>query len=296
MKVHCIDLNFFQPKVIASYLIESPDGLILVDTGPSTVYENLVAGIKDLGHEPEDVKHILLTHIHLDHSGGAWQFANKGARVYVHERGAKHLIDPAKLVASAEMIFKDKMEELWGQIEPVNEIYVQIARDREIIDIGGLEITVLETPGHASHHNAYLVDNAVFAGDVAGVRIDGGPILVPTPPPDINLEAWQDSIAKIRSAGPDVLYLAHFGDCKDVNEHLDRLEDDLLEFTDWIGNRLKDGKTEDDIVPEYERYIVEHLSQGGADEINIKSYEYADFFWMNVWGMARYWKKFRFSS
>lgn len=293
MKVHVIDLNFFRPKVISSYLIENSSEPVLIETGPDTTFENLEKSLKDLGYSVEDIKNVFVTHIHLDHSGAAWHFAETGATIYVHPKGARHLIDPAKLIESARMIFKDRMEELWGEIQPVPEERIYIANDRETLKVGNLEIHTIETQGHASHHNAYVVDDVAFVGDVGGIRIDNGPVIPPTPPPDVNIEIWQESIQKLRELNPQVLYAAHFGGATDVKEHLEELESRLIESTEWVGKRLKEGRSEDDMIPEYEKKVREMLKNTRVNYENIESYNLADFFWMNVSGLVRYWKKYR---
>ena len=140
-----LDLNFFSPKVIASYLLESDEGPVLIETGPDTTFPTLKGLLKENGYEVEDVKHVFVTHIHLDHSGAAWHFAQNGSTIYVHPRGAKHLINPEKLLASAKMIYKDQMDELWGNTEPIDEDRVVPLEDGQTVNIGNLEINAVET-------------------------------------------------------------------------------------------------------------------------------------------------------
>lgn len=293
MKVHVIDLNFFRPKVISSYLIENNGEPVLIETGPDTTFGNLEKSLKDLGHSVEDIKNVFVTHIHLDHSGAAWRFAQAGATIYVHPKGAGHLIDPQKLVESARVLFKDQMDELWGEVKPIAEERIHVTNDRETVKVSDLEIHTIETQGHASHHNAYLVDDVAFVGDVGGIRIENGPVIPPTPPPDVNVEIWQGSINKLRELNPQVLYAGHFGGATDVREHLEELEGRLLASAEWVGERLKGGKSEDDMIAEYEKDIRNMLKNSGVTAENIESYNLADFFWMNVSGLVRYWKKFR---
>ncbi len=291
-----LDLNFFSPKVIASYLLQSAEGPVLIETGPDTTFSTLKSALNQRGYDVKDIRHVFVTHIHLDHSGAAWHFAQNGSKVYVHPRGAKHLVNPERLLASAEMIYKDKMKELWGTVEGMAEDRVIAVGDGDVLNIGGLRIHVLETPGHASHHNAYLSEGVVFCGDVGGIRIESEVILPPTPPPDVNLEQWFDSIEKIRKVSPDVLYPTHFGGYEDVKEHLERLEDNLKEFSDWVGERVKAGKSDEEIVPEFEAYTRKILSEHGVSKELERAYELADPFWMNVYGLTRYWRKFKLST
>lgn len=291
-----LDLNFFSPKVIASYLLESSEGPVLIETGPDTTYKTLISRLKENGYQPEDVKHVFVTHIHLDHSGAAWHFAKNGSTVYVHPRGSKHLIDPEKLLASAKMIYKDQMDELWGNVEGIDENRVVSLNDGEVVKIGDLSVKAIETPGHASHHNAYLVGDDLFCGDVAGNRIETEVILPPTPPPDINIEKWKESISRIREISPRAIYPTHFGRYTDVEAHLTRLENTLDSFTEWMGERVKAGKSDEEIVPEFESYTYDILNEHNISKELVRAYELSDPFWMNVYGLTRYWRKFRLSE
>jgi glyoxylase-like metal-dependent hydrolase (beta-lactamase superfamily II) len=293
MNIHTIDHYFFKDRVIASYLIENGGEPVLIETGPDTTFHKLERSLNERGYSIEDIRNVFVTHIHLDHSGSAWRFADAGAKIYAHPVGAPHLADPVKLIASAKRIYNDQMETLWGEIRPIAKEHIHEIRDRERIQIGSIGIEAIETPGHASHHHSYLVDDHLFTGDVAGIRIGNGPVLPPTPPPDINVELWLESIRKISILKPEALYLTHFGKSGNVENHLKELENRLLEVTEWTGERLKEGKTEDEMVTEMENMFTEILVKAGADKQLIEAYELADPFWMNVGGLVRYWKKFR---
>ncbi|MCL5021372.1 MAG: MBL fold metallo-hydrolase [Bacteroidetes bacterium] len=293
MKVHVIDLNFFTPGTIAAYLVEENSDLLLIETGPDSVFQNLVKSLKELGLAPRDIKHVFVTHIHLDHAGAAWHFAESGSKIYVHPNGARHLENPEKLLISAEKIYKDKMKYLWGSVKPIPGERIWPTSDGEEIWIGDINVKVVDTQGHASHHNTYLIQGNAFTGDVGGVRINRGPILPPTPPPDINIEVWLDSIRKIRLMNPDAIYPTHFGESNDVGSYLDELESRLLDWTEWIGKRLREGKNEEQITPEFEHYVVAALEQAGLTGEEIEAYRNADPFWMNVAGLVRYWRKHR---
>lgn len=293
MKLNIIDLNFFAPQVIASYLIETSEGPILIETGPDTTFATLKSGLKDSGYEISDVKHVFVTHIHLDHSGAAWHFAKEGSTIYVHERGAPHLVAPERLMNSAAMIYGDKMEELWGEVQGMDESLVKVVSDGEKVKIGDTEVGVFESIGHANHHNAYLIEGNLFTGDVAGCRIATGPVIPPTPPPDIHVERWHASIDKIKDINPDSLFLTHFGEYKEVNKHLDTLMNNLDEWSEWFGERVKAGKTEEEIIPEFEDYYKGFFNAVGASDKVYEQYEFADPYWMNVGGLIRYWKKYK---
>ncbi|MEW6143556.1 MAG: MBL fold metallo-hydrolase [Thermodesulfobacteriota bacterium] len=293
MKIHTIDHHFFKDRVIASFLIENGGGPVLIETGPDTTFHKLEKSLNDLGYYIKDIRNVFVTHIHLDHSGAAWRFADSGARIHVHPAGAPHLADPVKLVASARRIYNEQMETLWGEIRPIARDNIHEIRDGEKKKIGNISIEAVETLGHASHHHSYLVDDVLFTGDTAGIRIENGPVLPPTPPPDINIELWRESIRKIMNLKPQAMYLTHFGKSDDAERHLKELENRLLEVTEWTEERLKQGKTEEEMIIEMESMFREILVKAGADKELIEAYELADPFWMNVGGLVRYWKKFR---
>ena len=209
---------------------------VLIDPGPEVSSGAVFAALGE-----EAPRAVLLTHIHLDHAGATGAIVRRwpGVEVWVHERGAGHIIDPSKLVASATRIYGDDMARLWGEIVPVPPENVRILQGGE--QRGGWRVAY--TPGHAQHHVSYLHEDTgtVFAGDVAGVRIDGGPILPPTPPPDIDLEAWRASLDVIEAWGPECLAVTHFGIYADVDAHLGELREsirvlgDLARHTDTEG-------------------------------------------------------------
>lgn len=190
-------------------------GDVIVDPGPASSVEALLAALGDT--EP---RAILLTHIHLDHAGATGLLARRWPRteVWVHERGARHLADPSKLVASATRIYGDAMQRLWGEIVPVAPERLRILDGGERRD----GFTVAYTPGHAVHHVSYLHEDSGVAltGDVAGVRVGVGPVFPPTPPPDIDLEAWRASIDVLEAWAPTALAITHFGLHRGVGEHL----------------------------------------------------------------------------
>ena len=289
MRIHTLDLRFRRGGTIAAYLVESGSDLALIETGPDSCYPRLVAALAELGHEPADVKAVLVTHVHLDHAGSAWRFARTGATVHVHPRGAKHLADPAKLVASATRIYRDRMQELWGTLEPVPADRLRVTEDGGDVRVGSVGVRVLATPGHAVHHNVYLVEGNAFTGDVGGVAIGTGPVLPPTPPPDIDLPAWRTSLEKIREARPDAVYPTHFGRFGEVPAYLDQLGDELETWADWVHARMAEGKDEAAIVPEFVAWAEERLRAAGVGEAGIEAYRIALPLAMNVTGLVRYW-------
>jgi glyoxylase-like metal-dependent hydrolase (beta-lactamase superfamily II) len=195
-------------------------GDVLVDPGPGSCLPALLDALGD-----ERPRALLLTHIHLDHAGASGSLVRRWPEleVYVHERGAAHLVDPSRLLESARRLYGDDMDRLWGELVPVPESRLRILRGGEkLFGAGGFEVAY--TPGHASHHVSYLHDGTAFVGDVGGVRITSGSLTVPpTPPPDIDLDAWHESIERVAAWGPERLAMTHFGSSEDVDEQLNEL-------------------------------------------------------------------------
>lgn len=292
MAIHTIDLQFQgQRNTIAAFLVETADGPCLVETGPHATLPALMAGIQALGYQPEDVRHVLLTHIHLDHAGAAWAFAAQGATVYVHPEGYRHLLAPSKLLQSAKMIYREQMEALWGSLEPIPDSQLQTVAHGEAVHIGDKTFTAWHTPGHAVHHIAWQLDDSLFTGDVAGIRIHDGLVAPPCPPPDISIEHWQASLALIRALPLRQLYLTHFGRVSDKLPHLDELESRLLAWANWIRPHYEAGTPAEEIVPLFVKLVADELVASGLSESDILAYEHANPAWMSVAGLLRYWKK-----
>jgi len=296
--VYLIDaLHLGSPNVICIALVESgPNELVIVDSGPESDFEFVVEGIRKLGFQPEHVRHLLASHVHLDHTGGAWRWAEEfGTKIYVHPKGAPHLVDPSRLVASATRIYGDKMDPLWGTVGAIPEDRVIAVDDGAVLRFGSRQFRVLYTPGHAQHHNSYWLETeqTLFAGDVAGVLIHHGPAIPPFPPPDIHLESWKESLDKIRALKPISLHVTHFGRVDDPIRSLDALEKRLFGWADWMKQRLLEGKSETEIIPEFQKFTESELLSDGARQEDLSTYEHADPASMSVSGLIRYWRKFR---
>ncbi len=290
--IHALDLHFLgHEHTIASYLIATDEGPVLVETGPHSTIGFLEKGLAQHGYVLDDVKKVFLTHIHLDHAGAAWAFAKNGATIYVHPFGAKNMEDPSRLMESARRIYQDKMDELWGEMNaiPANQLY-EVA-DEEVFDLGNAKLKAWYTPGHAKHHIAWQLDNSLFTGDVAGVKIDKGIVVPPCPPPDINIEDWVASISLIRKINPSKLHLTHFDAITDVDDHLDSLESILWDWANWMKKPFEQGRAMEEVTPEFMKYVASQLSAGGLGEHEIQQYEAANPSWMSVAGLLRYWKK-----
>ncbi len=292
--IHVLDTRWQgREGVIAVFAVPHEEGVALVETGPEVAFPQAVAELEALGYAPQDVTDVFLTHIHLDHAGAAWRFAEAGARVHVHPRGAPHLAGPEKLVQSARRIYGERMKTLWGELRPVPEDRLRVAEDGARVAVGGRVFVAHATPGHAVHHHVWALEDAVFTGDVAGVRLGGGPVLPPCPPPDIQLEDWRASIEKLRALPADTLYLTHFGAYRDKGAMLEELEARLSDWGAWVRDRLKEGFSPEAMVPLFEAKVREELAAAGLDEEAIARYEAANPSAYSVFGLVRYWQKHR---
>lgn len=285
-----------EPQIIGSYLLVGENELAIIDPGPGSTLESLLSALREADFDPQDVTHILLTHIHLDHAGATGSLTRllPRARVYVHNLGAPHLIDPSRVVASAARIYGDRMKLLWGDIKATPAERIQRIGDGDMLNVAGRQLSVHYTPGHAIHHVSFFDTRTreFFAGDVAGVRLpDVDYVRPPTPPPDIDLEAWSKSIALIRQLRPAVLYLAHFGPTTDVERHLDRLEAALYKWGDFVLEAMRQGKSEAEIIVLLVEKTQPELEQVAQDAHAVQRYEIAANYAMSVQGYMRYWKR-----
>ena len=291
--IHVLDTNHLgRPGIISVTALETGEGLVIFDTGPESTFETIAAELRRLGTEPGEIRHVFLSHIHFDHAGAAWRFAELGATIYVHPRGAPHLIDPAKLVASATRLYGDQMERLWGRFAAIAPERIRILEDKAVIRVAPFDIRAVETPGHASHHHIYHWDDIVFGGDVAGVRLGEGTPVPPLVPPELDIEAWRQSIAEIRALNPGRLYLPHFGRVTgNIAAHLDALEERIVRWSIWFRDSLRAGEDETTMRPAFADYVASELREAGATESELADYEQADPSFMAVSAAIRYWRK-----
>jgi glyoxylase-like metal-dependent hydrolase (beta-lactamase superfamily II) len=297
--IHILDTRQLgHAGIVAATALETNDGITLFDTGPESTFQNVVDALRQHGFSPHDVRHVFLSHIHFDHAGAAWRFANgaspaRTATIYVHPRGAPHLVDPTKLIESATRIFGNDMERLWGKIAPVPAERVKILEDNEVVRVAPFEIRAIATPGHASHHHVYHWDDNVFGGDIAGVRIGNGPPIPPFVPPELQVESWRESIGKIRALNAANLYLPHFGRITGaVSDHLDTVDERVARWSEWLRERIRAGDDESKLRPDFAEYEHDELRQGGASEDDVQGYEAADPSDMAVGAAIRYWRKY----
>ena len=263
---HLIDVHFLgHPDYIGCYVLTSEAGVTLIDPGPTSTLVELRTGLDQLGIDVRDVRWLLLTHIHLDHAAASGSLVrlNPSMRVYVHSRGARHMIDPDRLIASATRLYGDQMDTMWGEFLPVPEANVVALDGGETLEIAGRWLQVAYTPGHASHHVSYFDDSTqhAYIGDTAGIRIDNRPRVMPvTPPPDIDLGAWPKSIEAIRSWNPSVLCPTHFGPAHPVDDHLDEHEARLRRWAAIVRADVDDSDSAGDAFSA-ERFDSEERSR-----------------------------------
>jgi glyoxylase-like metal-dependent hydrolase (beta-lactamase superfamily II) len=292
--IHCIDLNFLGKQgTIASYLIRHSHGAILIESGPDSTISALLSGITKIGLRLEDITDVFLSHIHLDHAGAAGWLSRQGIKIHVHPNGAPHLLEPGKLLASAERIYGDSMRPLWGDFLPVIPEQLVVVRDRESIEIGDLHIVALDTPGHADHHFVYILDDVCFSGDIGGIRLgQSSHIFLPTPPPEFNLEEWKRSIKIIAQTGVSKIAPTHFGIFGDAKTHLLAISRYLDDLDNWL-KRVMIRSHKNDLSSEYSRWLHERYKDEKMDEQLISDYEIVNPAFMSLSGLQRYWKKFR---
>lgn len=291
-----VDLMFRStPRIVATAVIQGPRGVALLDPGPTSTLPTLEAELDKSGITLRDVTDIVLTHIHLDHAGatGTLVRRNPALRVFVHERGAPHMVDPAKLLASAGRLYGDQMETLWGEVAPVPASALTSLAGGERIEAGGRRFEVAYTPGHASHHVSYFNDETglAFVGDTAGIkRTASGMVLAPTPPPDIDLEIWEVSLGKIEAWRPDTLFVTHFGPASPYAPHLHALREHLYFTADLVRESLQGEGTDADREAWFTERVRLELRRR-MNEADAHAYEVAGRFDLNWRGLARYLRK-----
>jgi glyoxylase-like metal-dependent hydrolase (beta-lactamase superfamily II) len=291
--VNVIDTYFQgQSGAIAVFLLETSIGPVIVETGPHSTIQELEKGLKKHGYVIQDIQHVFVTHIHLDHAGAAWVFANHGATIYVHPLGLPHLQNPEKLLSSAKRIYQDKMDSLWGDLQSIPENQLRAVRDNEKIIVGDVGLRARHTPGHAIHHISWEVKDIAFTGDVAGICItENGPVMPPCPPPDINIGDWMNSIALLKTKRYKKLYLTHFGEISKVKKHFIELEGRLLNWANWIKPYWEQGAPVAKVIPLFEAYVKKQLDIAAVSEADKRRYELANPADMSVAGLYRYWSK-----
>jgi len=292
-----VDLTFLgRAEIIATAILHGPAGVALIDPGPTTTLPTLTTALSRKGILFEDVRQILLTHIHLDHAGATGSILEKypHIEVAVHERGAPHLVDPSKLLSSAGRIYGQDMDRLWGDVKPAPGERLKVLEGGETLTVAGREVKVAYTPGHASHHVSFLdvASRVAFVGDTAGIRRGAGTYVMPaTPPPDIDIEAWHDSEKKILAWDPDTLFLTHFGPYQGVRQHMQGMFGNMAEWSRIVRRLLADASLTDE--DRQKRFTEEALLDmkrrvGEGDATDYTTAGGLNYSWQ---GLARYWRK-----
>ena len=262
--------------MIGSYLVDTDDGQAIFDCGPASALPALEEGLRGRGTGLGTVRHLLLSHIHLDHAGAAGAIVREHPHVQVHvsDVGAPHLVDPSRLEASARRLYGDAFDALWGELVPVPEENIRVVGDQVV------GLTCFPSPGHASHHVCFLdEDGTLYAGDAAGVRIAPSRIVTPpTPPPDVDVDAWDATLDELRRWAPTRLALVHFGVFDDVERHLDDLRRRLRRWERLIAA----GAGE----PEFLAEATAELAEAGEQTAEL--YERAMPLWQSYAGLKRY--------
>lgn len=282
-------------EAVAACLLQGDGELAVVDPGPASTLSTLGRKLGDRGIKIADLTAILLTHIHLDHAGatGTLVKENPRLRVYVHERGAPHMVQPARLLESATRLYGDEMQRLWGEFLAVPETNVTALSGGEMMKLAGRSIEVAYTPGHAWHHVSYFDQSTgvAFTGDTAGVRYPGASVASPvTPPPDIDVEVWNQSIDAIAARKPQQVFLTHFGAFSGATEHLESLRERLNAWARWSQGILHKGATDEESATLFAKEVTAEFSQHlrGEDLQRYRKGAGVDDAW---YGLARYWRK-----
>ncbi len=293
-QLYLIDLQFMgYPLAIAGYLLFNGEEAGIVEVGPASTVATLMSAVESYGVAPDQIRHLVVTHIHLDHAGALGTLTQRlpNAICYVHPIGAPHLVDPSRLLASASRLYGEMMETLWGEVLPVPQERVHALNDGDTLKVAGYTLRAIDTPGHARHHHAYLIEETglLIAGDIAGVRMPGTTyVRPPTPPPELDIEAWQASLAKLRALPIRQLALTHFGLFDDVARHLDELEARLLDWAQFTRRLIEQGASDAELMQALRTYGNEEMKQLGVEP---SSYDLGAGYELIALGFSRYWRK-----
>jgi glyoxylase-like metal-dependent hydrolase (beta-lactamase superfamily II) len=253
------------PQAIGVFLLVG-DRPALIETGPATCVDTVLDGIRQAGLRPDDLQAVAVTHIHLDHAGAAGTLVQRfpHLEVYVHPFGAPHLIDPSRLVASAGRLYGDALEPLFGRVVPVPAGCVRKLENGASVQLGARRLAALDTPGHAGHHLAYLDEDRgdVFTGDAAGVALPGSRyVRPPTPPPELDVPAWERTIERLRALRPRRLLLTHFGAHVWADDLLTQLRDGLVASVDLVRRSLDQGLDDDAVVATLQARLLAEVGE-----------------------------------
>jgi glyoxylase-like metal-dependent hydrolase (beta-lactamase superfamily II) len=292
-----VDLNFLgRPGIIATGVLHGTAGVALVDPGPATTLGNLTTALTRKGVRFEDVRHVLLTHIHLDHAGATGSIVDRHPHieVVVHGRGAPHIANPERLLASAGRLYGQDMDRLWGEVKPVPVERIKVVEGGETLLVAGREMRVAYTPGHASHHVSYFdtASRVAFVGDTAGIRRESGTyVMPPTPPPDIDLEAWRESERVILAWDPETLFLTHFGPVNSARQHMEAMFENIALWSRIVRRLLAETNLTDD--DRAEAFVSQAFAgmRRQLGEAEAEDYTKAGGLHYSWQGLSRYWRK-----
>ena len=294
-RIRTIDLRYRGLEgAAASHLIRTDDGPMLVESGPMCTLPVLRESLERLDVDPTSIRLVVLTHIHLDHAGAAGWFAGHGAEIVVHPFGARHLIDPDRLNASARRIYGDDLDHLFGELQACPESQVRLVEDGETISFGGVDLVAIETPGHARHHHAWMLDldglRQCFTGDVAGMRIPGSAFpTLPLAPPEFEPELWIQSIDRLSALDFDRLHLTHFGSVDRPSTHLARVRNRVLRETELVVRLLEDQALDDPArLTAYRHWLQEDAEGEGVPADRFGAFVDSTLLAMNLSGVSRY--------
>ena len=294
--MHVLDTNWTgRPRSIAASLLLGDGQAALVDPGPASTLETLRGKLRGHGLGVADLDAVLLTHIHLDHAGAAGSLVRENPRlaVYVHRNGAAHMADPAKLLTSAARLFGDNLYRLFGEFLAVPAENLRILDGGEILALGGRKLEAVHTPGHASHHVSFMdaTEGVAFVGDTTGMRIQGDGFVLPvTPPPDIDLEIWEGSLAAITERHPTRLFLTHFGFSEDVAGHIAEFRERLHRWAGLAGEIVRSGKEETKALSAFVAAVRAEVEKALPEE-EAAHYVFNGGLELSWLGLARYWRK-----
>lgn len=293
MRIHTIDLHYADlPHAIACFLVEGEHGLALIETGPGSTLPACLDGLRALGIDPAEIRHVIVTHIHFDHAGAAGWWATQGAHIYVHRVGAPHLIDPSRLLASARQVYGESLERQWGAMLPVPAEQLTALDDGDVVSVGDLRFTAWDTPGHARHHHCLALEDVVFTGDIAGCRLPGERFISPTAaPPQFDPDAYVASIERVAAARPRALYLTHFGLVEDPADHLARYREIVLGSAELVRAHLRNGADRETLAARFDAYNRDRAERDGVTPAVWAQYNTANPFAMSADGIALYWSK-----
>jgi glyoxylase-like metal-dependent hydrolase (beta-lactamase superfamily II) len=294
--IHTLDTHWNgRAKSVAAALLSSQDHHGLIDPGPASTLDTLRQELQRHGLTVANLNAILLTHIHLDHAGGTGALVRENPRlvVYVHSRGATHMQDPSKLLASATRLWGSELPRLYGETLPVPAENLRILEGGETLALGARKLDVVYTPGHASHHVSYFdhEEGTAFVGDTAGIRIDNGPYILPaTPPPDINLELWDASFDAILERRPARLFVTHFAYAQNPTAHIAEFRETLHRWAEIAAHNLRQSPNEiaasEGFVKTVRAELVSAVPDGMADP-----YAFTAGMDLSFLGLARYLRK-----